>query len=92
MPTVKEILSNGVKIDDKFVDDSISSAINAATERINGNINNDEYKKKIEEIKKNIEAKKQQEKKIALIKASQGVKVGSDSVGSGVSTQVQNPV
>ena len=97
MPTAREILNNGIKLDDKFVDDSINAAVAAATDRINGNSNNDEYKRKIEEIKKNVEAKKQQEKRIALIKASQSVnqgvnKVGSDSTSQGVSATVQNKV
>ena len=90
--TAREILDNGVKLDDKFVDDTVNAAVQAATDRINGNSNNEEYKKKIEEIRKNVEAKKQQEKRIAMIKASQGVQVGSDKVGAGVSTQVQNKV
>lgn len=85
-------LVNNVKIDDKFVDNTINAAVEAATERINGKVDNEGYKKKIDEIRKNLEARKQQEKRIALIKASQGAQIGSDSVGSGVSTQVQNKV
>ncbi len=89
--TARELVNN-VKLDDKFVDDTINSALEAANERINGKVDNEGYKKRIEELKKNLEAKKQQEKRIAMIKAAQGVQVGSDSVGSGVSTQVQNKV
>lgn len=90
MATVRDILNNGVKLDDKFVDDTINAAVTAATDRINGNTNNEEYKKKIEEIKKNVAAKKEQEKRIALIKASQGVQINDGSNSStGVSTQVQ---
>ena len=91
--TARDIINaNAVKLDDKFVDDTVNAAVAAATDRINGNSNNEEYKKKIEEIKKNVEARKQQEKRIALIKASQGAQVGSDSVGAGVSAPVQNKV
>jgi len=91
--TAREILNNGIKLDDKFVDDSINAAVTAATDRINGNSNNDEYKKKIDEIKKNVEAEKQKQKRIAMIKASQEVnKVASDQAGTGVSTSVQNQV
>lgn len=89
--TAREVLNN-VKLDDKFVDDTINAAVTAANDRIQGNINNDAYSKKIEEIRKNVEAKKQQEKRIAAIKAAQEAKVGSSSVGSGVSTQVQEKV
>ena len=91
--TAREILNNGIKLDDKFVDDSINAAVTAATDRINGNTNNDEYKKKIEEIKKSVEAKKQQEKRIAMIKASQEAKNNASSQAStGVSNQVQGEV
>ena len=91
--TARDILNNGVKLDDKFVDDTINAVAAAATDRINGNSNNEDYKKRMEEIRKNVEAKKQQEKRIALIKASQEVnKVGNDKVGSGVSMQVQSKV
>lgn len=91
--TARDIINaNAVKLDDKFVDDTVNAAVAAATDRINGNSNNEEYKKKIDEIKKNVEARKQQEKRIALIKASQGAQVGSDSVGAGVSAPVQNKV
>lgn len=89
--TARELIDN-TKIDDKFVDDTINATIEAATDRINGKVDNDGYKKRIDEIKKNLEAKKQQEKRIAMIKASQGGQIGSDSVGSGVSTPVQNKV
>ena len=89
--TARELVNN-VKLDDKFVDDTINSALEAANERINGKVDNEGYKKRIDELKKNLEAKKQQEKKIALIKAAQGAQIGSDSVGAGVSTQVQNKV
>ena len=89
--TARDIVNN-VKLDDKFVDDTVNAAVTAATERINGKVDNEQYKKKIEEIKKNVEAKKQQEKRIALIKAAQGAQIGSDSVGAGVSTPVQNKV
>jgi len=89
--TARDIVNN-VKLDDKFVDDTVNAAVAAATERINGKVDNEQYKKKIEEIKKNVEAKKQQEKRIALIKAAQGAQIGSDSVGAGVSTPVQNKV
>jgi len=90
MATVRDILNNGVKLDDKFVDDTVNAAVAAATDRINGNTNNEEYKKKIEEIKKSVEAKKEQEKRIALIKASQGVQAGDgDNTSTGVSTQIQ---
>ena len=73
--TARDILNNGVKLDDKFVDDTINAVAAAATDRINGNSNNEDYKKRMEEIRKNVEAKKQQEKRIALIKASQEVKL-----------------
>lgn len=89
--TAREIVNN-VKLDDKFVDDTVNAAVAAATDRINGNTNNEQYKKKIEDIRKNVEARKQQEKRIALIKASQGAQIGSDSVGAGVSAPVQNKV
>ena len=89
--TARDLINN-VKLDDKFVDDTVNAAVEAATERINGKVDNDEYKKRIEEIKKNVEAKKQQEKRIAAIKAAQGVQIGSNSVGSGVSAPVQNKV
>ena len=89
--TARDIVNN-VKLDDKFVDDTVNAAVAAATERINGKVDNEGYKKKIEEIKKNVEAKKQQEKRIAMIKAAQGSQIGSDSVGAGVSTPVQNKV
>lgn len=91
--TAREILNNGIKLDDKFVDDSINAAVTAATDRINGNTNNDEYRKKIDEIRKSVEARKQQEKRIALIKASQEAKNNaSNQAGTGVSTSVQNQV
>lgn len=89
--TARELVNN-VKIDDSFVNDSLNAAISAASDRINGKMDNEAYKKRIEEIRKNLEAKKQQEKQIAAIKASQGVQIGSNSVGSGVSTPVQNKV
>lgn len=91
--TAREILNNGIKLDDKFVDDSINAAVTAATDRINGNTNNDEYKKKIDEIRKSVEAKKQQEKRIAIIKASQEAKNNAGSqTSAGVSTPVQGQV
>ena len=102
--TAREILNNNEpRLDNKTVDDAINSAVQAATDRINGDTNNEAYKKKIEEIRKNLEAKKQQEKRIALIKAAQQLnkpasdtqgenKVGSNSTGTGVSTQVQRTV
>ena len=94
--TARELVNN-VKLDDKFVDDTINAAFEAATERINGKVDNEGYQKKIEQIKKNVEAKKQEEKRIAAIKASQqvqnqGGQVGSNTVGSGVSAPVQNNV
>lgn len=93
--TARDLINN-IKLDDKFVDDTINAAVEAATERINGKVDNNQYNKKIEEIKKSVEAKKQQEKRIAMIKAAQsqaqGGQVGSDSVGAGVSTQVQDKV
>ena len=80
--TAREILNNG-----------INAAVTAATDRINGDTNNDEYRKKIDEIKKSVEARKQQEKRIALIKASQEAKNNaSNQAGTGVSTSVQNQV
>ena len=91
-------LVNNVKLDDKFVDDTINAAVEAATQRINGKVDNEGYQKKIEEIKKNVEARKQQEKRIAAIKASQQIQIqqkdqnGSNSVGAGVSAPVQNKV
>ncbi len=89
--TARDLINN-VKLDDKFVDDTVNAALTAATERINGKVDNEQYKKKFEEIKKSVEAKKQQEKRIALIKAAQGAQIGSDSVGAGVSASVQNKV
>lgn len=89
--TARELVNN-VKIDDSFVNDTLNAAVDAANERINGKMDNEAYRKKIEEIRKNLEAKKQQEKRIAAIKASQGVQIGSNSVGSGVSTPVQNKI
>ena len=89
--TARELVNN-VKIDDSFVNDSLNAAISAASDRINGKMDNEAYKKRIEEIRKNLEAKKQQEKQITAIKPSQGVQIGSNSVGSGVSAPVQNKV
>lgn len=108
--TAREILNNNEegRLDNRTVDDAMNAAIQAATDRINGNLNNEVYKKKIEEIRKNLEVKKQQERRIALLKAAQDLKasnaaqqqvqqqgankVGSNNTSAGVSAQVQKPV
>ena len=88
--TARDILNNNTtKLDGKFVDDTINAAVEAATERINGKADNEQYQKKIEEIRKNVEARKQQEKKIVMVKASQEMmNNGSSNASSAVSATV----
>ena len=95
---INEVLNNSVELPSKIVYDAVGKAEAAAAERVNGKIDNNGYKQKIEEIRKNI---KDEEKKALLINQlknnqkvqnTQGAQVGSDSVGAGVSASVQNKV
>ena len=94
---INEVLNNSIDLPSKIVYDAVGKAEAAAADRVNGKIDNNGYKQKIEEIRKNI---KDEEKKALLINQlknkqkvnTQGAQVGSDSVGAGVSTPVQNKV
>ena len=94
MKTLREIFATEEEDMNKFVDDTLEKIVAVANDRVNGNVNNDEYKRRIEEIKRNVEAEKAKQRRIELIKQSAKIQQGAADreANNTVSTQVQKQV
>lgn len=88
---INEVIGNEVDLPSDIVKNAINNAEIAATDRINGKIDNNGYKQRMKKINDDLEKKKREIFLINQLKNKQkvqGGQVGSDSVGARVSTQV----
>ena len=94
MGTLREIFAAQEQDMTKFVDDNLNNIVNIANSRVNGDINNDEYKRRIEQVKRNVAIEKEKQRRLELVKKA--MKVQQDATnretGNPVSTEVQKQV
>jgi CRISPR/Cas system-associated endonuclease Cas1 len=91
MATANQILNKNDDVQ-KFLGDALENALSLSSNRITGNINDDEYKNQVEKLRNQVKMKVENERKIALLKKAQQAELAKQKANLQQQQQQQNNI